>query len=619
MAESSENFTAQHPPMDYRGCSFTGDLSNQDFSGADIRGAKFDDAILKGTKFLKAKTGLQWHWNLVWMIGVLLLCLLVGVLSTIAAHFAISQLSTNNVKKEAIWQACVPLVFLLLFCIFLFKKGVVVSVIHISVILAIAIPLSLIYDLSPFNPIKGLASIPLFLFVLPLSLTDMLIAIGLGSLAVNLAKAIFERKGLVSTTITIMIVAIVCKYVLRSFLTFKTYFSSDFVEMLFSSTVFSIAGTIAYIAYRSTREEDRELAWLQKFATKMIATTGTSFKNADLTDADFEGATLKNADFTGATITRTNWFNTKNLAQACVQGSYLEELEIRRLVIKKDGKNRIFDGRTDLIELNLQGADLEGASFIGSNLSEASLQNARLLNSKLVNTQLYRANLTNACLTGACIQNWGISTDTHLDDIRCDYVFMKLTDGRVDRRKPDDDEENFKKGEFSAFIAPFIKIIGIYHKQFTDPSKIGKIETLDFTHQKDDDPEAIIFALTKLAGKHTDIAFEVVSVYSVGQNSFNIGVAVTSGIEETTLRFQYKQYLKQYSHLSEQEKQNTLSAGNEEQIEELRQSLLAVRKSPGAYIIINQNINFSGAKDVSVGNINQEVAADTISDVFDLE
>lgn len=602
-----EEVDVQCLSLDYRGRSFTGDLSNQDFSGADIRGAKFDRATLKGTKFIKAKAGLQPHWSIIWITGILLLCSLTGILSTSAASCTLVPLNSVNVHEmrsnlPGLLNIAIPL---LLFIVLL-KKGVAKGFIYTFGIVALAIPLSLAYDVFIAHK---LVLVFISLFCLPLCLTLIFTAVSVGSLAVNLANTVLEKEGTVSATIIMVVAALVCKQTL-TVLSFENTFGSSFGDALSLGMV----GLIAYTTYGTTKEGNKELAWLQKLTGKLVARTGTSFKDADLTDADFERAILKNADFTRAKITRTNWHNAKKLVQACIQGTYLEELEIRKLVTSKVGKNRIFDGRADLFELNLQGADLEGASFIGANLSEANLQRAYLSNSKLVDTQLYRANLTSARLTGSCIQNWGISTETHLDGIQCDYVYMRYSsDSRVDRRKPDNDEEDFKTGEFSQFIAPFIKILGLYHSQFTDPINFGKIETLDFTHQKDDDLKAIIFAFTRLLDRYDNINFKVVSVYSVGQNIFNIGIAVNSGIATTTLSSQYKQYFEQYSQLSEQEKQKTIGAKNEEPINKLKRLLSTARDSPGSYII--ENINFAGAQNVSVGNINQ-VAANTITNAF---
>ncbi|AUB36881.1 putative protein YjbI, containings pentapeptide repeats [Nostoc flagelliforme CCNUN1] len=62
---------------------------------------------------------------------------------------------------------------------------------------------------------------------------------------------------------------------------------------------------------------------------------------------------------------------------------------------------------------------------------------------KLVQTQLDRTNFTGATLTGAYIQDWGITTDTKLDGVRCEYVYMRLpTKENPDPlRKPDNNSQ----------------------------------------------------------------------------------------------------------------------------------------------------------------------------------
>lgn len=74
------------------------------------------------------------------------------------------------------------------------------------------------------------------------------------------------------------------------------------------------------------------------------------------------------------------------------------------------------------------------------------------------------------------IEEWNISTDTKLNGIRCDYVFMRLPpekrpnflalppSERLDenpRRKPDDWNKNFAEGEFADFIAPLVQTLDL--------------------------------------------------------------------------------------------------------------------------------------------------------------
>jgi uncharacterized protein YjbI with pentapeptide repeats len=98
---------------------------------------------------------------------------------------------------------------------------------------------------------------------------------------------------------------------------------------------------------------------------------------------------------------------------------------VRRLAIFKQGKSASFD-YGDLRGINLQDADLEDASFIGADLSSSTLNGANLTRAKLVHTQLYNSDLGEACLTGAYLEGWGISVDTNLEGIQCEYAYMRL-------------------------------------------------------------------------------------------------------------------------------------------------------------------------------------------------
>ena len=236
---------------------------------------------------------------------------------------------------------------------------------------------------------------------------------------------------------------------------------------------------------------DQRDAWIRSSAIAFAATSGTSFYNADLTDADFTGAKLKSTNLRKATLIRTCWRDTKKLDQARPGKSYLNHNQVRQSVITGDGQNQNFDRRLNLQGIHLQGANLIGANFEGSDLSEANLQGARLADAnficanlnganlqdadlsraKLVQTQLEETDLTGATLTGAYIEEWGITTRTKLHGILCDYVFMHLPtkDNPEPRRKPDDHNKNFEEGEFVDFITPLQQTLDLYHNQVDDP------------------------------------------------------------------------------------------------------------------------------------------------------
>ncbi|WP_228016391.1 pentapeptide repeat-containing protein [Leptolyngbya ectocarpi] len=200
--------------------------------------------------------------------------------------------------------------------------------------------------------------------------------------------------------------------------------------------------------------------------------------------------------------------DTNNLAKADFTGSNL-----------KDG--------------SLQGAILANASFIGANLNGANLQDADLSNAQLVQAQLDEADLTGTILTGACIEDWGITTRTKLNGIRCDYVFMRLLSdrrpGQKRRRKPDDEDKTFADGEFVDFIAPMVETLDLYHNQTADP-------------------RAVAIAFSDLRQQNPNADLEIISMEKRGQNldKFNLRVCTNPQADLSQL---HHQYFDRYEHL----------------------------------------------------------------------
>jgi uncharacterized protein YjbI with pentapeptide repeats len=637
-------------------------LSGVDFSGADIRGATFVNATLTGTNFSNTCAGLAPSRSVQLVVGSLILVtiagLVIGYSSATAAFIANRLTEWSVVGKELL--IILDLVILASFIFVILRQGLGSSLGILAILTAIVTAI-VAFAGAGDSDVIGAAVIQAVM------IATIVAGILIESLALSIFLAIADSKALVLPVIVALVIA---PLGVREGV--KGIPSAKLLVFIGIMGVISIA-LIALSIYISIQamHGDRRYSLIRAISISLCASQGTSFRGATLTNADFTQATLPYTDFRQATLKRTFWFKSSKLELSRIEGTYLDFLDIRQLVISNDGqgnhysdldlgqlnlkgaklegvmfdranlseailegaelKGASFNG-ANLREANLQGAELEGASFNGANLSEANLEGANLAHAKLVDTQLYRAKLANTFLTGACIQNWGISTETQLKNIKCDYVYMRLLpEGRgVDRRKPDNDLKFFENDEFSAFIAPFIKTLSLYQKQYTDPSKIGKIETLDFRHNQDDNPKAIVFALEKLAEEHPDVVFEVVSVYSIGQNNINVGVAVTSGIPANMLSSQYQEHFKQYSLKFKQEQQKSFTTENAERVEKLQRLLYTVRESQGSYIgtsiVIkvekvvmgddkSQNIDFKGAQNVSVGNINQ-VAANTISNAF---
>ena len=189
-------------------------------------------------------------------------------------------------------------------------------------------------------------------------------------------------------------------------------------------------------------------------------------------------------------------------------------------------------------------------------MSEANLVEADLSRTKLVQTQLDYTDLTGATLTGAYIEEWNISTDTKLNGIRCDYVFMRLPPEkrpnflalplaeRLDEnphRKPDDWNKNFAEGEFADFIAPLV-------------------QTLDLYHNKVVDPRFIAIAFQQLKEAHPEAEVEIISIEKKGKNREQIHIKAETSpqADSSTLHANYFSNLEYLQSLPPQAQQALL-------------------------------------------------------------
>ncbi|MEN8446050.1 MAG: pentapeptide repeat-containing protein, partial [Cyanobacteria bacterium J06555_13] len=357
-------------------------------------------------------------------------------------------------------------------------------------------------------------------------------------------------------------------------------------------SVMSISGLSlgCYLGHQATHHNPL-YALLQNLAINLSTRSSTSFKASDLTAANFSNATLRHTDFENATLTRTRWHNA-TFHQNNLTGTYLDDPNIRRLVTELDGESQSFD-RFDLRGINLDGARLAGASFVGADLSNATLKGADLTNAKLAQAQLYGADLTGAVLTGAYIENWGISPETNLEAIHCDYIHLRLpTDKNPDPyRKPDKRDEVFQKDDFTNFIAPILNTLKAYRQQsLPRPSEVTLTKTLDLYHREGIDPTAAAIALQELINQNPQAQIQVLSIGGVNQN-IRIEASITPQTEPSDLN---ARYFHRYNQLSTQSSASLQAlfetlAVQHLQLRSLESRLAAATGSSTSYVTIAPN------------------------------
>ncbi|MDJ0903341.1 MAG: pentapeptide repeat-containing protein [Xenococcus sp. MO_188.B8] len=119
----------------------------------------------------------------------------------------------------------------------------------------------------------------------------------------------------------------------------------------------------------------------------------------------------------------------------------------------------------DLEFAYLKNANLTGANFTDGSLRCAQLVNANLTGADFTDCNLKFADLRNANLTGACIEDWNINSQTNLQNVKCDYIYLK--NGNKDR-VPHDPDTIFAPGEFTKRYQKILETVNLYFEDGID-------------------------------------------------------------------------------------------------------------------------------------------------------
>lgn len=148
---------------------------------------------------------------------------------------------------------------------------------------------------------------------------------------------------------------------------------------------------------------------------------------------DLQGANLSDVDLAGACI------STANLREADLRGANLQESDLSHSNLARANLRGARCYKAHFIEVDFREADLTRANLNRANLNGANLKNARLRA-----TQALFTNFENSIFTGARLEDWNINSATRLDQVTCDYIYLR--DDSEERRPHDG---NFELGEFT--------------------------------------------------------------------------------------------------------------------------------------------------------------------------
>ncbi len=441
-----------------RGKSFKAkDLEGADFSYSDIRGADFSEANLKGANFSHVKAGLQRRWAIILILFALLLSALSGFLSAIGGSLVGILLLDRN--RENLYVGIVSLFVLSIFFLITIYRGVGAAFGFMAVSVTCAgvaavgwagiVAVTWAGGTAHAGAME-LAQVVAVIVTGAVAVVATILGTVVITATVTLAGAV---AGLFAVTSTICTAAVVSGVV--------TIMAAR-VNLIAGGVTATIAVAVillsSYVSCRALFEDEKQYL-IRNLALGIASRYGTNFQGCDLTDTDFTRARLKNTNLSKANLTRTCWFEVQKLNVTVVGKSYLTNSKIRPLVIHKDLQNKNFDG-WDLQGLNLRGANLIDASLVGTKLNFADLQNADISRANLTRSQVDKTDFRGAILTGAYIENWGITSKTKLEDVNCEYIFMRVPskDNPNPRRLPANWDEKFQEGEFTRFFSPLSKV-----------------------------------------------------------------------------------------------------------------------------------------------------------------
>lgn len=478
--------------QDWKGHSFQGqELVEADFSESDIRGCDFSRANLEGANFQSAIAGLTHKQGLTLVVVAIVLAFIAGFVAALAAgvFFLAFQRSLGQ-------TALIGVLLLAPILAFSTKRY---GYIALASTLAVAIAIAGAGIGALIGANMGALTIALFLTVC-----------GIGAAT---GAGIYATIGNRSVWIAVL-------GSLLAAIALGIWTSNPLAGVLAiaaAGTVETLAGFVAHSAFKGNEKLD----WVRQQALAFTTWGGTSFYRANLTNANFSYATITKSDFRNAAVTRTNFKESIGSEYCRFEGTLLYSPTIREICITGSGQGKNFDGLS-LRGVNWSRAVLSDVSFIGTDLSEANLQGSDLSRAKLVQTQLDRTNLACARLTGACIENWGITVETRLDNVECQYVFMRLPtqENPEPYRKPDNRQEEFQLGDFADFIRPIV-------------------ETLDLYHNGSVDPRAIAIAFKSLAENNPDADLHIAAMEVKGQDKFLLRAKTTQGADKSKLSEQY--------------------------------------------------------------------------------
>jgi len=506
--------------------SFQGqNLTGANFTDSNISGCNFNNTILGNANFSHAKSGLSQQSYIYLLIFTLLLIFTSGLGSGLTGSWISNLLlnandvfvrykKINDLLSYSTISGSLALGVLIIVLILIIQSGLKALIIGAitTLIIGIICAVTIINWASQYTSIAIAGDIG----VVVCGAAAVAVILGLGSVflmafAITLAKVSYIYN---KSLMTAFYIAGIFGAMTLGILAKTTY--GVLIGIWIGGLL--IIPVALYITTK-TIFSDQRYSLIRKIAILIGSIGGTSFKKADLTDANFSNVVFKNTDLTSTNITRTNFYQAKNLNYTQVKNTILVNPLVTELLVNKkinhNNHNILIpqDLRKKYLKFsflpvlrilavplfhepcvspvtlkpsyincnfqgaNLQKADLRSIDLTGSNFNDATLEGANLENCNLSKIQALNTNFQDAILTAACLEGWNIDSKTNLDNVICDYVYLKNNNHHLQERRPS-----------SGIFAP-----GDFTKLFQEV-----IDTVDFIFRNGVDWKAFSYSLHQL-------------------------------------------------------------------------------------------------------------------------
>ena len=431
------------------GQSFKGqDLSGADFSDADLRGTNFNGAILRGANFRGVKGGRPKRWSIILLRISWLILAINGFFLALIGYFGALVFDYDFLKQSIVVIG-------------------MTMVLILSIYKSLEARLGTLDEGEPLTLLEDLAFKVFIVVEVAVASVILLSFLKVIAIAIAFPEAYYSVLGYIALAIVVVLpYAVALSYVIA----YANSLPNPGIVMIVIAIVIAgalggaLGGAFAFALTapgvfwgRLAVKGDSGSSRMRRFAPVFTSTGGTSFYNADLTDADFTGAILKNTDLRAKSMIHTSWKDSIKLDNARVGKTLLAQAEVRELLVSGDGYQKSYLG-ANLRGANLVGANLSEANLKWADLSKATLAAANLDGANLTGATVMETDFTRACMTGACLDAWKINSKTKLEQVDCQYVYLleKPTQGSDDRERHPS-SGNFQVGEFTELIEKMSK------------------------------------------------------------------------------------------------------------------------------------------------------------------